>query len=248
MRTVVVGASSGLGRCLAAGLSHRGATVALMARRKDRLAEAAEEAGPDAVAIACDVTDEESVRSALDQAAKALGGIDALVYATGIGPLARLADTDIATWRTLFDTNVIGASLVTAAAVPHLTASSGVAAYLSSTSASLTPAFPGLGAYAVSKAALNKLVEAWRGEHPGVGFTQVTVGDCAGGDGDSMTGFANNWDMDLFMEMHTIWTDRQYVVGSLLEVEELVNVVDTVLRLGASACIPAVAVVPRPPA
>ena len=88
-----------------------------------------------------------------------------------------------ATWRTLFDTNVIGASLVTAAALPHLAASNGVAAYLSSTSASLTPAFPGLGAYAVSKAALNKLVEAWRGEHPGVGFTQVTVGDCAGGDG-----------------------------------------------------------------
>ncbi len=166
MRAVVVGASSGLGRCLAVGLGKRGATVALMARRKDRLADAAEETGPGAVAIACDVTDQVSIRSAFDQAADALGGIDALVYATGIGPLARLADTDAATWRSLFDTNVIGASLVTAAAIPHLTASNGVAAYLSSTSASLTPAFPGLGAYAVSKAALNKLVEAWRGEHP----------------------------------------------------------------------------------
>jgi NAD(P)-dependent dehydrogenase (short-subunit alcohol dehydrogenase family) len=247
MRTVVVGASSGLGRCLAVGLGQRGATVALMARRKDRLADAAAEAGPGAVAIACDVTDEASARSAIDQAADALGGIDALVYATGIGPLARLADTDVATWRTLLDTNVIGASLVTAAALPHLTASKGVAAYLSSTSASLTPAFPGLGAYAVSKAALNKLVEAWRGEHPGVGFTLVTVGDCAGGPGDSMTGFADNWDMELVIEMHSIWTARQYVVGSLLEVDELVSVVDTVLRCGASACIPAVAVVPRPP-
>jgi NAD(P)-dependent dehydrogenase (short-subunit alcohol dehydrogenase family) len=247
MRTVVVGASSGLGRCLAVGLGERGARVALMARRKDRLADAAAETGPDAVAIACDVTDEVSVRGAFDQAAEHLGGIDALVYATGMGPLARLADTDVATWRTLLDTNVIGASLVTAAAVPHLTASSGSAAYLSSTSASLTPAFPGLGAYAVSKAALNKLVEAWRGEHPGVGFTQVTVGDCAGGEGDAMTGFANQWEPELFMEMHTIWSARQYVVGSLLDVEELVNVVDTVLRCGASACIPSVAVVPRPP-
>ena len=247
MRTVVVGASSGLGRCLAVGLGKRGATVALMARRKDRLADAAKETGPGAVAIVCDVTDEVSTRSALDQAADALGGIDALVYATGIGPLARLADTDAAMWRTLFDTNVIGASLVTAAAIPYLTPSNGVAAYLSATSASLTPAFPGLGAYAVSKAALNKLVEAWRGEHPGVGFTQVTVGDCAGGAGDSMTEFANGWDPELAVEMGTIWTARQYMVGSLLEVEELVRVVDTVLRCGASACIPAVAVVPRPP-
>lgn len=248
MRTVVVGASSGLGRCLAVGLGQRGATVALMARRQDRLDDAARETGPGSVAIACDVTDEESTRSALDRAAQELGGIDALVYATGIGPLARLADTDAATWRTLLDTNVIGASLVTAAAIPHLTASSGVAAYLSSTSASLTPAFPGLGAYAVSKAALNKLVEAWRGEHPGIGFTQVTVGDCAGGPGDSMTEFANGWDTELAIEMGTIWSSRQYIVGSLLEVEELVSVVDTVLRCGASACIPAVAVVPRPPA
>ena len=129
------------------------------------------------------------------------------------GPWPDWPTPTLATWRALFDTNVIGASLVTAAALPHLTASRGVAAYLSSTSASLTPAFPGLGAYAVSKAALNKLVEAWRGEHPDVGFTQVTVGDCAGGDGDSMTGFANGWDMDLFVEMGTVWTARQYVVG-----------------------------------
>jgi NAD(P)-dependent dehydrogenase (short-subunit alcohol dehydrogenase family) len=247
VRTVVVGASSGLGRCLAVGLGRRGAKVALLARRKEQLAEAARETGPGAVAITCDVTDEVSARAAIDQAAAELGGIDGLVYATGIGPLARLADVDAAQWRTLFDTNVIGASLVTAAALPHLTASSGTAAYLSSTSASLTPAFPGLGAYAVSKAALNKLVEAWRGEHPGVGFTQVTVGDCAGGSGDSMTEFANAWDPALAVEMGTIWSSRQYIVGSLLEVEELVSVVDTVLRSGASACIPTVAVVPRPP-
>ena len=62
-----------------------------------------------------------------------------------------------------------------------------------------------------------------------------------------MTEFANGWDTELAIEMGTIWSARQYIVGSLLEVEELVSVVDTVLRCGASACIPAVAVVPRPP-
>ena len=45
-RVVVVGASSGLGRCVAIGLGQRGDKVALLARRKDRLDAAAEEAGP----------------------------------------------------------------------------------------------------------------------------------------------------------------------------------------------------------
>ena len=175
MKTVVVGASSGLGRCLGVELARRGATVALLARRHDRLVEAAEEAGNGAVAIRCDVTDEASCRDAIAEAADALGGIDGLVYATGIGPLARLGDLDAETWRRAFDTNVTGAALITAAALPHLTESHGVAAYLSSVSASLTPPWPGLGAYAVSKAALDKLVDAWRAEHPDLGFTRIVV-------------------------------------------------------------------------
>ncbi|HEX4218894.1 MAG TPA: SDR family oxidoreductase [Acidimicrobiales bacterium] len=247
MRTVVVGASSGLGRCIAVGLGNRGATLALLARRHDRLVEAAKEAGPDALAIACDVTDEQSCRAAIDQAARELGGIDALVYATGIGPLARLEDVDAGTWRKLFDTNVTGAAICTAAALPHLVESRGTAAYLTSTSASLTPPWPGLGAYAVSKAALNKLVEAWRSEHPHVGFTRVTVGECAGGEGDSMTEFAAGWDGDLAVEVGPVWMARQYMDGSLLDVDELVRILDGVLRCGPSACIPAVEVIPQRP-
>jgi NAD(P)-dependent dehydrogenase (short-subunit alcohol dehydrogenase family) len=248
MKTVVVGASSGLGRCIAVGLGARGAKVALLARRKDRLIEAAKETGPDALAIPCDVTSEVSCREAIGEAAEGLGGIDALVYSTGIGELGKLAELDIETWRRTFDTNVIGASLITAAALPHLTASEGTAAYLSSTSASLTPPWPGLGSYVVSKAALNKLVEAWQIEHPRVGFTRVTVGDCAGGEGDSMTGFNAGWDLDLITEVAPIWAQREYIAGSLLDVEELVNTLDHVLRCGASASIPVIAVLPRRPA
>jgi NAD(P)-dependent dehydrogenase (short-subunit alcohol dehydrogenase family) len=248
MRTVVVGASSGLGRCIGIGLAKRGAQVALLARRRDRLDEAAAEAGPEALAIACDVRDEASCGSAIEEAASALGGIDALVYATGIGPLTRIADTDAVTWRRVFDTNVTGASLVTAAAIAALTASSGTAIYLSSVSASLTPPWPGLGAYGVSKAALDKLVEAWRSEHPAVGFTRLVVGDCAGGDGPGMTEFATGWDPQLATELGPVWVERNLLSGSLIEVEHLVEVVDAVLRGGRSMSIPSVTVAPRPPA
>jgi NAD(P)-dependent dehydrogenase (short-subunit alcohol dehydrogenase family) len=227
------------------GLTQRGAKTALMARRLERLEAAAKEAGPGAVALACDVTDIESCRAAIGAAAEQLGGIDALVYTPAIGPLAPLEDIDADTWRRVFDTNVIGASLVTAAALPHLKATNGVALYLSSVSASLTPPWPGLGAYAVSKAALEKLIEAWRAEHPSIGFTRVIVGDCAGGEGDSMTGFADDWDMDLAVEYGTKWVERKYLSDSLIEVEELVSVVDSLIRHGDSLSLHSVTVAPR---
>ena len=247
MRVVVVGASSGLGRSIGLGLARRGATVALLARRRERLVEAAKEAGASALAIACDVTDASSCREAINEAAAGLGGIDGLVYATGIGPLGRIASLDAATWRRAFDTNVVGASLVTAAAIEHLTASGGAAAYLSSVSASMTPPWPGLAAYIVSKAALDKLVDAWRAEHPDVGFTRVIVGDTGGGTGDSQSEFATGWDMSLAAELMPIWIERKYLAGSLMAVDELVRVIETVLRTGSSASIPSVTVVPRPP-
>lgn len=247
MRAVVVGASSGLGRCIGVGLARRGAQVALLARRADRLDQAVQETGAGSFAVKCDVTDESSCQTAIAKAAAELGGIDSLVYATGVGPLVRLAEVDAKTWQHVFATNVTGAALVTAAALPHLAESSGVAAYLSSVSASVTAPWPGLGAYVVSKAALEKLVEAWRAEHPNVGFTRVVVGDCAGGEGGAATEFNSGWDPELAAEVVPIWLARQYIAGSLLEVEELVNAVEMVLRLGASACVPSISVTPRPP-
>ena len=245
MRVVVVGASSGLGRCIGVGLAQAGADVALLARRLDRLEDAAKEAGSNARPIACDVTDTESVNAAIDEAVAALGGLDGLVYTPAIGPLARIAETDADQWRAVFDTNVIGASLVTAAALPHLKATKGTAVFLTSVSASLTPPWPGLAAYAVSKAALDKLVDAWRAEHPDVGFTRLVVGECAGGEGDSMTQFANGWDGELAMEFAPIWMSRGYMTGTLMPVERLVKVVDTVLQAGAVDSIPSVVVAPR---
>jgi NAD(P)-dependent dehydrogenase (short-subunit alcohol dehydrogenase family) len=245
VRTVVVGASSGLGRCIGTGLGQRGDQVALLARRRERLDDAAKEAGPGTLAIECDVIDAASVRSAIADAAAGLGGIDALVYTPGIGPLARLVDTDAETWRRVFDTNVTGAALVTAAAIPHLTESAGAAVYLSSVSASMTPPWPGLGAYAVSKAALDKLVDAWRGEHPGIGFTRLVVGDCGGGDGDARTGFADGWDWNLAAELHPVWAARNYLSGTMMDVERLVAMVRAVLHDGASISIPSITVAPR---
>jgi len=247
-RTVVVGASSGLGRCIGVGLARRGDQVALLARRRERIEAAAREAGAGAIAVECDVTDEAACRSAIQEAAEALGGIDNLVYTPAVGPLVRMVDTDAETWRRIFDTNVIGAALVTAAAVPYLTAPAGTGAgkgagkavYLSSDAGTFGPPWPGLGAYGVSKAALERLVEAWRAEHPDIGFTTLIVGECPGGEGDAATGMNTGWDMDLAMKAVPLWASRGCMPGKLMPVEDLIEVVHTILRTDAATSMPLV--------
>lgn len=246
-RIAVVGASSGLGRCLSIGLAQRGERVAMLARRKDLLDSAAEEAGNDPVVAACDVTDDASVTAAFDQVVTELGGLDAVIYCTGVGILQRIEELEPASWERAFATNVIGAHQVTRAALPHLQEADGVAVYLSSMSASLTAPWPGLGAYTVTKAALDKLVDAWRAEHPKVGFTRVIVGECAGGEGIAQTQLTTEWDRELAGELSSTWIERGLIDFNLMDVEHLIEAVHGVLRCGATASIPLLAVTPRRP-
>ncbi|CAM2842959.1 short-chain dehydrogenase [Mycobacterium intermedium] len=246
LRVAVVGASAGLGRCIGTGLAKRGAHVALLARRYERLVEAAKEAGNGAVAIACDVTVADTCREAIAEAVRALGGLDALVYTTGVGVLAPLQEVTAEQWAQLFATNVTGASLITAAAAPHLAAAGGSAVYLSSLSASYTSPWPMLGAYAVSKSALDKLVEAWRTEHPEISFTRLAVGDSLGGTGDSQTEFAKNWDPEAMEKAIRYWMENKYMLGGLVDVEHLTEVVHNVIRCGNSSFIPYLTLAPRP--
>jgi NAD(P)-dependent dehydrogenase (short-subunit alcohol dehydrogenase family) len=239
-RTVVVGASSGLGRCIGIGLAQRGDQVALLARRRERLETAAKEAGSDTIAVECDITDQSSCRTAIGAVADAFGGIDNIVYTPAISPLVRMVDTDAETWRRIFDTNVVGAALVTAAAMTHLTESAGKVVYLSSDAGPYGPPWPGLGAYGVSKAALERLVEAWRAEHPDVGFTNLIVGECAGGEGEAATGMNAGWDMDLTMQAYPLWVSRGCMPGKLMPVEDLINVVHTILSTNSSTSMPLV--------
>ncbi|WP_025735699.1 SDR family oxidoreductase [Mycobacterium genavense] len=237
---MVVGASNGLGRCIGIGLAQRGDRVALLARRCARLETAAQEAGSGAIAVECDITDQASCRSAIGDVADAFGGIDNVVYTPAISPLVRMVDTDAETWRRIFDTNVVGASLVTAAAMTHLTESAGKVVYLSSDAGPYGPVWPGLGAYGVSKAALERLVEAWRAEHLDVGFTNLIVGECAGGEGEAATGMNAGWDMDLTMQAYPLWVSRGCMPGKLMPVEDLIDVVHTILRTNASTSMPLV--------
>ena len=202
-RVLVMGASSGVGRAVAELAARAGAKVALAARRRARLDEVAlalRGEGCSAEALVCDVTQEGACRSAVTQAISSLGGLDALVYASGVSPLCLLGAAGQADWRAVLDVNLIGASLVTAAALGALRESHGRALYVGSYSERQT--LPGIGLYSVSKSALSALIEAWRMEHPEVDFTKVVLGNTTG------TEFANAWGQERTLAITNLWVER----------------------------------------
>jgi NAD(P)-dependent dehydrogenase (short-subunit alcohol dehydrogenase family) len=175
-RFLVVGASRGLGEAFVQRLVAEGASVAAAARQ----VPSGGELGDRVHGVFCDVRDPSVCAEAVEHAVDRLGGLDGLVYAPGVAVVTDLRRATADHWRSVMETNVIGAALVTAAAVPHLEESEGVAVYLSSVSAHVTPPWIGMGLYAVSKVALEKSVEVWKLEHPTVRFTTMVIGSTAG--------------------------------------------------------------------
>jgi NAD(P)-dependent dehydrogenase (short-subunit alcohol dehydrogenase family) len=202
-RVLVVGASSGIGRAVAEVAARAGARVALAARRVERLAENAariRSGGAEAHAFPCDVERDADCVRAVDEAARTLGGLDALVYAAGISPLTLLDEATREDWRRVLDVNLIGASQVTAAALAPLRASGGRAVYVGSYTA--RQVLPGIGLYSVSKLALAGLVASWRMEHPDVDFTHVVLGNTLG------TEFAAGWGAEKLAAITRSWVER----------------------------------------
>jgi NAD(P)-dependent dehydrogenase (short-subunit alcohol dehydrogenase family) len=238
-RLLVVGASSGVGRAIGLAAAAAGASVAFAARRLDLLKTAVDEAGSPSLAVVCDVTDPSSVVEAVEGVVKVFGGLDAVVYATGIDPLIRIEDVEADAWAHLFATNVIGASLVVRAALPHLRAVNGRAVFISATSVGRP--LPGMGAYATSKAALEELARAWRSEHPEVSFSTIAIGMTLG------TGVTDTWDGDLLGELSTVWFARGHVFDNGPGYMQCPEVADTVVSvLAAPTCLPFVSVLADP--
>ncbi len=107
----ITGASSGIGEATALTLARAGASVALGARRKDRidaLATRIEDGGGTAVAFEVDVTDESAARGFVEAAHERLGRLDTLVNNAGVmllGPVEQSSSDD---WRTMLNVNVLG--------------------------------------------------------------------------------------------------------------------------------------------
>ncbi|SOE07476.1 SDR family NAD(P)-dependent oxidoreductase [Streptomyces sp. Ag109_G2-15] len=157
LRALVTGGASGIGRATADLLAARGAQVAVL------------DLDPSAVdkpllAYRADVTDDTSVRTAVAQAAEALGGLDVLVNNAGIGVQGTVEDNDDEEWRRVFDVNVLGMVRAARAALPHLRRSRH-AAIVNTCSIAATAGLPQRALYSATKGAVYSLTLAMAADH-----------------------------------------------------------------------------------
>lgn len=120
---VVTGASSGIGADAALAYARAGAHVALLARRVEKLEEVVaqiHDLGQNAIAVQCDVTDEESVKNAIEEVIKKFGRIDILLNNAGVAVRGGVDSMEEKDWDLAFNTNVKGIFLVSKYVVPQM--------------------------------------------------------------------------------------------------------------------------------
>jgi 3-oxoacyl-[acyl-carrier protein] reductase len=160
-RVLVTGGSSGIGKATALALAEAGARVAICGRDRAALERAAGEIG--ASPLVADVSREGDVVALIPEVIKALGGYDVLINNAGFGRFAALVDTTADDMRAVWETNVLGATLVARESARHfITQSRGNIINVASTSGSHGGA--NASAYSSSKFALTSLTECWRAE------------------------------------------------------------------------------------
>ncbi len=169
---LVTGASSGIGEAAAKSLAGHGATVALAARRGDRLHAVADEiraAGGVALEIEADITDEQQATEAVERTAAEFGRLDTLINNAGVMLLGPGVGAPLSEWQRMVDLNVLGLLYCAHAALPHLISAAGngprqVADMVNISSVAGRHARMGNGVYALTKFGVGAFSESMRQE------------------------------------------------------------------------------------
>ena len=157
---LVTGASSGLGAHFAKVLAAEGATVALAARRTERLVELARALDGKAKVFDLDVTDAASVAATVDDTVKAFGRIDILINNAGVGVPSPFLDTTDEHWDRQLAVNLDGVIRVGRAAGRRMATAGNGGSIINTASIAGIIVAKALSAYSVSKAAVIQLTRA----------------------------------------------------------------------------------------
>ncbi|MEU0236134.1 SDR family NAD(P)-dependent oxidoreductase [Nocardiopsis sp. NPDC006198] len=169
---IVTGASSGIGRSTALDLAEQGASVALLARRRDRLDALVAEidkAGGTALAVPADISDRAQAEAAVDATVEHFGRLDILVNNAGLMILGPFEDADVEDVDRMIAINQQGLLYMTGAALPHLRKAAergprDVADIVNISSIAGRVSWAGFGAYNMTKFGVNGFTEALRQE------------------------------------------------------------------------------------
>ncbi len=169
---LVTGASSGIGAATARELAAQGASVALLARRSERIEALAAELGGGALAIAADVGDREQAEATVERTVFEHGRLDILVNNAGVMLLGPILEAPVAEWDQMVQVNVMGLLYTSKAALPHLleaaeSSERGVADLVNISSVAGRVARLGSGVYNATKHAVGAFSESLRQEVTG---------------------------------------------------------------------------------
>jgi short-subunit dehydrogenase len=163
---IITGASSGIGRALAIAMSQEGASVVLAARNKEKLDEVVTDIkyqGLEAMAVQCDVSNENDCKNLILNATEKYGRLDILVNNAGVSMRALFRDTRVDVLKKLMDINFWGMVYCTKYAMPYLLGSKGSVVGVSSVAG--YKGLPGRTGYSSSKFAMHGFLEALRIEN-----------------------------------------------------------------------------------
>lgn len=226
---LVTGASRGIGKAIAIGLAEAGASVACLGRDAEALAAVAEDVrrtGARALAIACEVTDEQQVQDAIASIERELGPLRLAVNNAGVAGSSPAAEMPDEEWHRVIDTNLTGVMRCCRAEHAAMVRGGGGAIVnIASISGSIVN--PGLtqAHYNASKAAVIHLSKSLAMEWVGEGIRVNTVSP-----GYTLTEMNRRDEVLPMLERFRAQTP----MGRLAEVEEMVGPTVFLLSEGAS--------------
>jgi rhamnulose-1-phosphate aldolase/alcohol dehydrogenase len=162
---VVTGGGSGIGEATAKAMARQGAEVALLERDEEAADRVAAEIGGHADGIACDVTDEKSVRAAFDEIVERFGGVDIVVSNAGAAWQGRIGEVNEDTLRRSFELNFFAHQRVAQNAVRIMQAQGTGGCLLFNTSKQAVNPGKDFGPYGLPKAATLFLVRQYALDH-----------------------------------------------------------------------------------
>ncbi len=235
---LVAGASSGIGEATARALGALGHPVALGARRVEKCAKTAAEisaAGGEAIAVALDVTDNDSVIAAFAQATEALGDIEIVVAGAGDLQIGRAHEMPVDEWASQIDIHLVGAYRLYRAAVPSMIERRrGDFVFISSDVVSHPR--PWSSAYVAAKFGVEGLVATAHMELEGTGVRAGLVRP-----GQTLTGMGMNLDQQATEAMLNDWIAFGLARhGHFLSPENLAHAVVSMVTLPPGAHMKAV--------
>jgi 2-keto-3-deoxy-L-fuconate dehydrogenase len=157
LRVLVTGGASGIGHAIASAALARGATVAVLDLHPTT-------APSGATGWQADVSDDDSVATAVAAAVASMGALDIVINNAGIGAQGTIEQNSMDEWRHVFDVNVFGMVRVMRAALPHLRTSAH-AAVVNTCSIAATAGLPERALYSATKGAVLSLTLAMAADH-----------------------------------------------------------------------------------